>query len=238
MPLASRSRNKKIMNKTKQGARALSQVITLTLILLLGACAAPPEKVVDIDGNNYTAVHAGSMVWTSRNLNVAHFRNGDPIPEVQDPAAWATLATPAWCYNENKPENGKLYGKLYNWYAVNDPRGLAPEGWHVATDEEWSALGDLLGGETDAGGALKALEHWNNQTDKTQTAIGFDALPAGARRDTDGNFMPPGEYSRLWTATEASEKSAWSRSLGYFDAALRKGKASKNTGFSVRCVKN
>lgn len=227
-----------MINSTEQNSRALSKVVMLAILLLLGACGSRHEKAVDRDGNDYPAVQTGSMIWTARNLNVAHFRNGDPIPEVQNPATWATLTTAAWCYNENKPENGKLYGKLYNWYAISDPRGLAPEGWHVATDSEWTALSDQLGGESEAGGALKATELWTDQSTRTQNRIGFDALPGGARRDTDGHFLPPGEYSRLWTATEASEKSAWSRSLGYFDAALRKGKASKNTGFSVRCVKD
>ena len=178
------------------------------------------------------------MIWTGKNLDIAHYRNGDPIPEVQDPAKWATLTTGAWCSNDNRQENGKTFGKLYNWYAVNDPRGLAPKGWHVATDAEWSALSERLGGPENAGGALKSATIWKEQGDGASNKIGFDALPGGARRDTDGHFMLPGEYSRLWSSTEVSAKGAWCRSLGYFDTALRRGKASKNTGFSVRCVKD
>jgi uncharacterized protein (TIGR02145 family) len=207
-------------------------------IFLSGGCSSQPQKVVDRDGNSYTTVLTGSMLWTGKNLDVAHYRNSDPIPEIKNPKEWASLTTGAWCYNLNNPDNGKAYGKLYNWYAVNDPRGLAMEGWHIATDAEWSAMSDLLGGTEQAGGALKATTLWKEQTSGVNSKSGFDALPAGARRDTDGNFMPPGQYSRLWSSTESSEKTAWCRSLGYFDAALRRGMANKKTGFSVRCVKN
>ena len=210
----------------------------LAIILLSAGCSGQPQKVVDRDGNSYAAVQLGSMIWTGKNLDVAHYRNGDPVPEVKDPKEWAILTTGAWCYNDNNQENGTTYGKLYNWYAVHDPRGLAPTGWHVATDTEWSALGDLFGGMENAGEALKATTLWKKQSDEVSKKSGFDALPAGARRDSDGKFMLSGEYSRLWSSTESTPKSAWCRSLGYFDAALRKGKANKNTGFSVRCVKD
>ncbi len=210
----------------------------LAAVLLSAGCGGRTEKIVDRDGNSYAAIQTGPMIWTGKNLDVTHYRNGDLIPEVKDPEEWATLTTGAWCYNENKHENGTTYGKLYNWYAVNDPRGLAPKGWHVATDAEWSALGDLLGGTENAGGALKASRLWRDQKSEGESNSGFEAIPAGARRDSDGHFMPPGEYSRLWSSTEAAAKSAWCRSLGYFDAALRRGKANKNTGFSVRCVKD
>jgi uncharacterized protein (TIGR02145 family) len=81
------------------------------------------------------------------NLDVVTYRNGDIIPQVTDPSLWSSLTTGAWCYYNNDANNGGIYGKLYNWYAVNDPRGLAPEGWHVPTDEEWETLTNKLGGE-------------------------------------------------------------------------------------------
>jgi len=210
----------------------------LALMLFSAACSSRSEKVVDLDGNSYNIVQIGSMIWTGKNLVVEHYRNGDAIPEVKDPEKWATLTTGAWCYNDNKQENGNIYGKLYNWYAVNDPRGLAPTGWHVATDAEWSILSLLLGGMENAGSPLKAASLWKEQKSDGGKKIGFEALPAGARRDTDGKFMLPGEYSRLWSSTESNVNSAWCRSLGYFDAALRRGMANKNIGFSVRCVKD
>lgn len=218
--------------------RILKRTLLSTIILFTAACSRPAPEAVDIDGNSYRIVRAGAMTWTAENLSVSRFRNGELIPEVRDGAEWAALATPAWCWNSNSPENGKKYGKMYNWYAVNDPRGLAPEGWHVATDAEWSMLSELLGGEREAGGKLKAVQGWAEPNEGAEDTIGFGLLPAGARRDTDGEFMEPGSYNRLWTSTETSDKAAWSRSIGYFDAALRRGKANKKTGFSVRCVKD
>jgi uncharacterized protein (TIGR02145 family) len=98
------------------------------------------------------------MNWSKRNLEVSKFRNGDEIPHTQSDEAWQKAAMsqqPAWCYYDNNPENGKIYGKLYNWYAVNDPRGLCPEGWHVPTFKEWDNLINYLGGEEMGGGKMK-----------------------------------------------------------------------------------
>jgi uncharacterized protein (TIGR02145 family) len=99
-------------------------------------------------------VKIGDQIWMTENLNVDHYRNGDPIPEVKDPVEWAKLKTGAWCYYDNEPENGKKYGKLYNWYAVNDPRGLEPEGWHVPTNTEFDKLREVVNGN---GNVLKAI---------------------------------------------------------------------------------
>lgn len=210
----------------------------LILMLLSAGCITRPQKMVDVDGNSYRAVTAGSLIWTGENLDVSRYRNGDTIPEVKDPEAWSKLSTGAWCYNQNNPGNAKTYGRLYNWYAVNDPRGLAPKGWHVATDAEWSALSGQLGGTEAAGGALKATALWKEPNAGGNNKSGLAVLPAGARRDTDGEFMEPGEYSRLWSSTESTEKSAWCRAIGYFDAEIRRGQANKRIGFSVRCVKD
>jgi len=100
----------------------------------------------------------GKQVWMSVNLNVDKFRNGDPIPEAKTDEAWESAwknNQPAWCYYDNDPANGTKYGKLYNWYAVNDPRGLAPAGYHIPTDEEWTVLTDYLGGGGIAGEKMK-----------------------------------------------------------------------------------
>lgn len=107
-------------------------------------------------------VTIGKQVWTSKNLNVSTYRNGDTIPQVQDQNAWANLTTGAWCYYDNDSTNGKKYGKLYNWYAVNDPRGLAPKGYHIPTDAEWIVLIDKLGGKSEAGKKMKSISGWNS----------------------------------------------------------------------------
>jgi len=105
-------------------------------------------------------IKIGDQTWTSKNLNVSNYRNGDIILQVQDPAAWKNLIIGAWCYHENKPANGTKYGKLYNWYAVNDPRGLAPKGYHIPTDSEWDILTDYLGPE--AGTKMKSTSGWDS----------------------------------------------------------------------------
>ena len=111
------------------------------------------------------SVTIGTQVWTTKNLDVATFRNGDPIPEAKTDEEWKAAGEnkqPAWCYYENNTANGTKYGKLYNWYAVNDARGLAPTGWHVPTDEEWKVLSTYLGGTGVAGKKMKSRSDWNS----------------------------------------------------------------------------
>lgn len=107
-------------------------------------------------------VQIGTQVWTTKNLNVSRFRNGDLIPHVPDASQWAYINYPAWTYYNNISTNGTVYGKLYNWYAVNDSRGLAPEGFHVPSDTEWTTLINFLGGASNAGGKMKetGTNHW------------------------------------------------------------------------------
>jgi len=214
------------------------RTLILPLLIFTASCQSPSTPMRDYDGNSYQTLRAAGMVWSAENLNTAHFRNGDPIREVSDPKEWAAMTTPACCYNANSPENGKIYGRLYNWYAVNDPRGLAPEGWHVATDSEWTKLTESLGGDESAGGALKATELWTAPNEGATDAIGFRLLPAGGRRDTDGDFLATGGYSRMWTSTELSPQAAEGRSFVYFDGRVRKGKVNKKTGLAVRCVQD
>lgn len=221
-----------------KNAIPLYRIMISLLILLISACSGKKTgTVTDSEGKAYRTVSIGERIWTAENLDVTRYRNGDAIPEVSDPKEWATLTTGAWCWYENKPENGKTYGRLYNWYAVNDPRGLAPEGWHIATDEDWTALTLNFGGEAMAGGELKAARLWKERGNGTGKN-GFDILPSGARRDTDGAFLLLGEYGRLWSSTESGKEKAWGRAVGYFDAALRRGEANKRLGFTVRCVKD
>ena len=111
----------------------------------------------------------GTQVWTTKNLNVATFRNGDAIPRAKTDKEWKAAGDnkqPAWCYYDNKAANGTKYGKLYNWYAVNDYRGLAPAGYHIPTDEEWTVLSTFLGGEDVAGKKMKSTSGWNSYTEE------------------------------------------------------------------------
>jgi hypothetical protein len=118
-------------------------------------------KEIQVDGVN--AVRIGSQTWMAQNLNLNKFRNGDVIPEAKTEEDWKNAGKnkqPAWCYYENNKNNGSTYGKLYNWYAVNDPRGLAPLGWHIPTDNEWTFLKNQLG--EDPGNKLKSKNGWSN----------------------------------------------------------------------------
>ena len=198
------------------------------------------KQITDKDGNTYKTVEIGSQEWIAENLNVSHFRNGDPIPEAKTDEEWERAgeeARPACCYYENNAGNGKTYGKLYNWFAVNDPRGLTPEGWHVPSDDEWTKLTDYLGG--DAGGKLKekGATHWESPNTGATNETGFTALPGGSR-DYNGSFSSIGYYGRWWSATEGSATSAWGRSMSFYFSGVYRFYDYKEVGFSVRCVRD
>ncbi|MBU3714533.1 MAG: hypothetical protein FGM46_06245, partial [Ferruginibacter sp.] len=161
-------------------------------------------------------IQIGTQKWMSKNLDVAFYRNGDPIPQVTDPTAWASLTTGAWCYYNNDPIQGNKYGKLYNWYAVNDPRGLAPQGWHIPTDAEWTMLATTLGGASLAGGKMKepGTLNWTTPNTGADNSSGFAGLPGGYRYDA-GTFYNIGSFGGWWSSTESSTVRAWCRSLDY-----------------------
>jgi uncharacterized protein (TIGR02145 family) len=201
--------------------------------------------VSDIDGNNYPIISICDREWLGKNLAVSHYRNGDTIPQVQSPAAWDALTTGAWCYYLNNTANGPVYGKLYNWYAVNDPRGLAPTGWHLPTNTEWMSLADTcLGGSAIAGGKMKSTGLLSNNTglwggnfNNSTNSSNFSGVPAGYR-------LPSGTYVNLsastlwWSATSSTSSNAWYREADQEDDNLYSGSNSKKIGISVRCVKD
>ena len=182
----------------------------------------------------------GTQRWTNCNLDVTTYSNGDPIPEVTDPTAWAALTTGAWCYYNNDPLNGPTYGKLYNWYAVNDPRGLAPIGYHVPTNTEWTVLTDYLGGTLVAGGKMKeaGLCHWGEPNTDATNSSGFTALPGGFRLHTDGSFNNIGFYGLYWSSTEFNTSFSWLRNLNYNSPQSTVEYASKAYGVSVRLIED
>jgi len=179
------------------------------------------------------------------------YRNGDPIPEVTDPNQWKTLTTGAWCYYNNDPVMGSTYGgKLYNWYAVNDPRGLAPVGFHIPTELEWRTLVKCIDPAADstyqgvesyiAGGVLKetGTTHWNNPNIDATNSSGFTAIAAGLRMNEFNNasFADAGGAAYFWTSTNVSTNSALSRKLKGLDASVERYTVSKKSGMSVRVV--
>jgi uncharacterized protein (TIGR02145 family) len=189
----------------------------------------------------YPTVTIGSQVWTSTNLNVTTYRNGDAIPEVQDGAAWANLTTGAWCHLNNDPANDAIYGKLYNWYAVNDARGLAPQGWHIPTDVEWSTLGTFLGGDGVAGGKMKTTgtTRWTTPNTGATNESGFAGLPGGYRI-FGGRFYDVGFGGSWWSATQAQtfQTDAKFRGLGYINGDLFRLESDKKDGLSVRYLRD
>ena len=181
----------------------------------------------------------GTQQWMSKNLDVAFYLNGDPIPQVTDPTAWAALATGACCYYNNDSTLGNKYGKLYNWYAVNDPRGLAPQGWHIPSDAEWTALETSLGGSSVAGGKMKEAGtlNWGSPNTGGNNNSGWAGLPGGGR-GTDGSFGSIVSYGYWWSATESSATAAVCRRLGYGGDNIVKDGQYNRSGFSVRCLRN
>jgi uncharacterized protein (TIGR02145 family) len=183
----------------------------------------------------------GTQQWMEKNLDVMTYRNGDIIPQVSDPTAWTNLTTGAWCYYNNDPLNGAIYGKLYNWYAINDPRGLAPQGWHIPTDEEWTTLSTLLGGDAVAGGKMKTtgITRWTTPNTSATNESGFAGLPGGFRAH-GGSFFDIGSNGYWWSASESRSISAnaYLRDLLYNVSDLSRGSFPKRSGFSVRCLRD
>jgi uncharacterized protein (TIGR02145 family) len=206
-----------------------------------------PKAPVTVD-EKYEAVKIGDQVWMKRNLDVSHFRNGDPIPEAKTNEEWKKAGEegkPAWCYFKNDPEKGKVYGKLYNWFAVNDPRGLAPEGWHVPNDEDWEILINYLGGKEAAYCKMKSKTGWKNYgigaTGKVTNESGYSAMPGGMR-DNEGFFdilhIEGNDYdSYWWLKTDVSNTRARARSIKSHSQYVYSDKYCKGHGFSVRLLK-
>lgn len=200
---------------------------------------------------NYETVSICNQVWMTKNLDVDHYRNGDSIPEVRDETAWSTLKTGAWCYYNNDPAMGAIYGKLYNWFAVNDQRGLAHMGWHVPSDTEWKTLEMCLGMTqaeadkdgwrgTDEGGKLKeaGTSHWESPNIAATNSSEFSALPSGWR-GYDGAFGGVGIGGNWWSATESGAADTWGRYLGYSNTDIYRGNYGyKESALSVRCVRD
>ncbi len=188
---------------------------------------------------NPPSVKIGTQTWMVKNLDVDHYRNGDPIPEVKNKNEWTNLTIGAWCYYDNKPANGKTYGKLYNWYAVNDPRGLAPTGWHIPSDTEWTTLSNGLGGDEVAGGKMKetGTTHWITPNTRATNGSGFTALPGGLRF-YKGSFFNVGNSGFWWNSTESHTATVWIRYLSSSYGYIYRSLNYKQSGFSVRCVKD
>jgi len=162
--------------------------ILLISILFFSQCIK--ERLNPYDAGNPQA-------WSSTNLDVTKYRNGDEIPQVQN-ASLGYLTTGAWCYYEYNSANGAKYGKLYNEYAVTDPRGLAPAGYRIPSNQDWSVLIGYLG-EKKAGHKMKSKNGWDNNGNGTNSSA-FNGLPGGCR-ESNGAFSGIGANGNWWSST-------------------------------------
>lgn len=199
-------------------------------------------NATDIDGNNYPTIQICSQIWMAKNLNTSKYKNGDLIPQVQDPIQWVNLTTGAWCYYKNESSNGPVYGKLYNWYAVNDSRGLAPSGWHIATQQEYISLNNCLGISLQ-GCKLREIGtlHWGINYGCSTNESGFTAIPAGQRLwNGEYSAFASVENGNISTNAEFWAGNGGIATLPNHNGAFQTSGTNGNLqlGYSVRCVKN
>jgi uncharacterized protein (TIGR02145 family) len=195
--------------------------------------------ITDIDGNTYNTIKLGDQLWMGENLRVIHYRNGDDIVKVTNDTVWQSLTTGAYCDYDNLEENSTSYGRLYNWYAVNDSRHIAPDGWHVPSENEWKTLIDYLGGDQVAGGKMKAIgtQYWTIPNTGATNESGFSALPGGYRY-TQGEFTDLTTSVFFWSSSENNSLDAWTHSLRYDDVVIWRYFYKKYWGCYVRCIKD
>lgn len=217
----------------------MNKLLTLFTIGFLFLINDANAQLVDIDSNVYKTVKLGTQTWMASNLNVSHFRNGNPIPHAKTVAEWIQAdldEQPAWCYYKNDSTTEEQYGKLYNWYAVTDPRGLAPDKWHIPNEEEWIRVTTFIGSKKAAGTRMKHTTGWKKNGNGTNTS-GLSMLPGGSRSD-QGKFSGKGGYGYWWSFDEKGGDDAWGRNLGYSHGYILKNSFIKGNGMSVRCVRD
>jgi len=210
-----------------------------------GADAIDPSKrradVTDIDGNVYKTVQIGRQVWMAENLRTTRYRNGEDIPYARASEAWTTEAVGMRCAYDHDDALADRYGQLYNFYAVQDERGLCPSGWHVPSDEEWNELEGALGlssvdakqsGARGIHGAAMKSEAWDGTN-----SSGFSALPGGCRVSVSF-FSYEGDFGYWWSSSAYGTDYAWCRYLASGNANVSRGNDSQRDGFSVRCVRD
>lgn len=236
--------------------------VVMTIIIGFNSCkeekkdepTPTPTTVTDADGNVYHTITIGTQTWMVENLKVTKYNDGTPIPNVTEAMAWFSQITGAWCNYNNNETNDSIYGKLYNWYAVNTGK-LAPAGWHIPTDTEWITLKNYVIANFSTSGsvakALAAKTDWQATTDNdevTEDAVGndltknnstgFTALPGGMR-DSHGHFDCISKTSYWWSYTQYDTSPTFGRFMDYCIGALGNNENfNKVIGLSVRCVKD
>jgi uncharacterized protein (TIGR02145 family) len=200
----------------------------------------------DLEGNVYKTVNIDQKIWMGDNLNTSKFSNGDIINNVKDRTSWTNLKTPAWCNYGNDDNLGIKLGKLYNWFSVNDSRNICPSNWHVASDDEWTSLINLLGGDNIAGGPLKetGFTTWSSPNKGATNSSGLNIKSNGYRnfeitQYTDQNlFSALGSYGTFWTSSSFDQTNSWHRYFYWGETAVNRGTSNKINGLAIRCIKN
>jgi len=208
------------------------------------------SQVSDIEGNIYQTINIGPHMWMAENLRTTKYNDGSNIPLITDSVQWwnntkknTSFPMMSWYDNDLSNHQTKIYGGLYNWFAINPltngNKNICPKGWHVPTDAEWSLLISSLGGKSVSGGKLKStgMEYWMSPNKGATNSSGFSGLPGGGR-NSDGAFFSKGDIGYWWSSTELDASLAWNRYLGHNYSTSGKNYYSKSLGFSVRCVKD
>jgi uncharacterized protein (TIGR02145 family) len=207
------------------------------------------RPLTDIDGNNYKTVKIGSQVWMAENLKTTRYNDGTPIPDVTDDAQWSALTDGGYCWNNNDIANKNVYGALYNWYTVATNK-LCPAGWHVPSDNELQVLyitsgmsqeeadgtgwiGNGIGGKLKEAGTI----HWAVPNEGATDQYGFTALPGGVRYDYS-QFSDIGSFGAWWSSTVSDAWSAYNCILININSDVCRMMYLKNSGLSVRCLKD
>lgn len=195
--------------------------------------------VTDIDGNVYHTVTIGTQVWMLENLKTTKYRNGETIPNIPDSWDWGHLITGAFCWYDNNIANKANYSAMYNWYAVSDSRSIAPTGWHIPTDAEWTTLTTFLGGTSVAGGKLKenSTSYWTSPNVLATNESGFSAHGSGYRF-VEGSFYTLNLRAYFWSSSQADELHSWYRYIQNNDGKVYRDSEYKVFGQSVRCIKD
>jgi len=202
-----------------------------------GGCVGGPSTVTDVDGNVYNVVSIGNQCWMKENLKTAKYRNGDPITTNLSDTSWSATTSGAYAIYNNTTANDSIYGKFYNGYAMADPRELCPVGWHVPSDTEWATLVNFLGGDSVAGGKMKAVSPLWLSPNVATNSSGFSGLPAGYRSET-GFFYELSYSASFWSSTQGSTARSSARVLFYNNNDVFVGGANFISGGSVRCVRD
>ena len=194
--------------------------------------------ITDIDGNIYHTITIGTQVWMVENLKTTRYNDSTSIPYVEDPDAWIGLISPGYSWPEDYPANITPYGALYNWYAVNTGK-LAPTGWHVPTDADWTTLINYAGGTSTAGANLKetGTNYWYPPNTGATNKYGFTALPAGYRSSSNGTYVNFDIFGVWWSATGTIGSIGRLLLENTTDTAYY-GHDNQTQGFSVRCIKD